>query len=300
MEIWIVATLAAALFQTLRFALQKRLTMAGLSAAGATWSRFLWAAPLLVTGVWAYCATTGASLPALTPRFWLFAMAGGIAQILATLCVVALFSLRNFAVGITLKKTEVLQTVLVGWIILGETVSVAGFAAMVLGLLALLLLSDRPALAGQGGPAFLNRAMVLGVISGALFACSGVGYRGAVLALGDAPAGFRAAVALACVTSAQTLLMGLWFALRDRAQIGKVLRSWRSGLATSLAGLLGSLGWFIAFAFQTPAYVFALGQIELVFSILGGALFFGERLSRREYAGIGLLMVSLVALVLTA
>ncbi len=40
-------------------------------------------------------------------------MTGGIAQMLATACVVALFGRRNFAVGVTLCKTEVILTALI-------------------------------------------------------------------------------------------------------------------------------------------------------------------------------------------
>lgn len=45
--------------------------------------------------------------------FWAYALAGGLTQILATMCVVALFAERNFAVGITFKKTEVIQLSLI-------------------------------------------------------------------------------------------------------------------------------------------------------------------------------------------
>ena len=141
MDTWIAATLAAVAFQTLRFALQKRLKSAGLSSAGATWARFVWSAPILLAGGLGWLAVSGAELPRLSARFWAYALSGGIAQILATICVLALFSRRNFAVGITLKKSEVLMTALVGWLLLGEPVSRAGLAALLLGAVALVVLS---------------------------------------------------------------------------------------------------------------------------------------------------------------
>ncbi|OSP56755.1 DMT family transporter [Pseudoruegeria sp. SK021] len=301
MDLWIIATLAAALFQTARFALQKHLKTAGLSSVGATWARFVWSAPVLGAAVLGYIVTTGIAVPPFTGRFWGFAMAGGVAQILATVCVVALFSRRNFAVGITFKKSEVLQTVFVGWALLGEGVSDLGFVALVIGFCALLVLSDVPGDAARPGwRRFLSPSVGLGLTSGAFFALAGVGYRGAVLALGDGPVGFRAALALAVVTLAQSVGMMLWLLLRDRPQIGRVLAAWRPGLAVGATSVAGSFCWFVAFALQTAAYVYALGQVELLFSIAGGALFFRERLSRREWLGIGLLMASLVVLVAVA
>ncbi|WP_116134985.1 EamA/RhaT family transporter [Tropicimonas sp. IMCC34043] len=302
MEPWIAATLAAALFQTVRFALQKRLSLAGLSSVGATWARFLWAAPMLSLAFGLGVTATGVALPVPTGTFWAWALTGGLAQILATVCVVALFQRRNFAVGITFKKSEVLQTVLVGWLLLGEGVTPAGFAAVLLGLAALLVLSDpgRDAAGGRRGvwAALMSPAVGLGLTSGAFFALAGVGYRGATLSLGDGPVAMRAGLALVLVTWVQTFAMLVWFLARDRAQIGKVLAAWRPGLAVGLAGLAGSFCWFVAFALQTAAYVYALGQVELLFSVVGGALIFHERLSRRESAGIALLMASLVVLVL--
>ena len=50
MELWIVVTIAAAFFQTVRFMLQKLLSASALSSAGATFARFLYSAPL------AFCA----------------------------------------------------------------------------------------------------------------------------------------------------------------------------------------------------------------------------------------------------
>ena len=45
-DLWILVTLAAAVFQTVRFMLQKFLATATLSAAGATFSRFLYSWPV--------------------------------------------------------------------------------------------------------------------------------------------------------------------------------------------------------------------------------------------------------------
>ncbi|MFV0335625.1 MAG: EamA/RhaT family transporter [Tropicimonas sp.] len=298
MESWIAATLAAVIFQTARFALQKRLKSAGLSAAGATWARFLWSAPLLLIGGLCWLAATGTTLPPVTAGFWVWGLTGGVAQILATICVVALFSRRNFAVGITLKKSEVLMTALVGWILLAEPVSRAGLAALLLGAVALMVLSREPAAVRSGLHGFLTPSAALGLTSGIFFALAGVGYRGAMLALGEGPTGGRAVLALTLVSLAQMLLMLGWFAWRDRAEIGRVLAAWRPGLALGLASMAGSFFWFIAFALQNAAYVYAVGQVELIFGMIGGAVFFGERLSRREVAGAALLTASVLALVL--
>ena len=120
-ELWIIATLGAASFQTIRFTLQKILADGNLSPLGATYSRFIFAAPWIVLFSLIFLLLTNVSIPDLESQFLLFAVGGGLAQILATVCVILVFKSRNFAVGITLKKTEVILTALVGLISVSYT-----------------------------------------------------------------------------------------------------------------------------------------------------------------------------------
>lgn len=300
MSLWIPVTLAAAIFQTLRFMLQKRLSSTRLSASGATFARFAYSAPLIAALLATYLWLSGRSLPPLGGAFWAYALTGGLAQILATICVVALFGQRNFAVGITFKKTEVIQTVLVGYLVLGEGVSRAGFAAILLGLTGVLTLSGNPGGTGRWWQHLGNRATALGLGSGVLFAISGVTYRAASLELGGLEPVLRAAITLAAVTSAQMIGMGAWLAWRDRAELRAVWAARRSAVWVGLFSMGGSFCWFIAFTLQTVAYVKALGQVELIFSMLASVLVFRERISARELAGIGLLGGSILLLVFAA
>lgn len=300
MDAWIPITILAAAAQTLRFVLQKQLKGVGLSTAGATFARFVYSAPLAALMALAYTGASGQSLPQIPPVFWAYALSGGLTQILATMCVVALFSHRHFAVGITFKKTEVLLSVLVGLVVLGEGVSGLGLLAILVGLGGVLLLSDPPGGDGAWHHRIWNRAAGLGLASGLFFAISGVGYRGASLSLATGDTFQRAVVTLACVTAAQVLAMTFWLLWRERGEITRVLSAWRVAAGVGLASLVGSTCWFIAFTLQTVAYVNALGQIELVFSLMAGVLIFGERLAWREWQGMALLGSSVLGLVLFA
>lgn len=299
-EPWILFTLAAATLQTGRFMVQKHLSDTGLSGAGATFARFVFAAPVAAAFLVGLLWRSGQPMPDLPPVFWVFSALAALGQILATLCVLALFRQRHFAVGITLKKSEVLQAALIGLLVLGDGLSPWGGVALLTGFAAVLLLSD-----GQGGPMpvtgwrrFATPSAALGLAAGAFFALAGVGVRGATLELEGASTALRALVTLVAVTGLQTVGMGLWFALFDRAQPRKVLRAWRAVGLTGALSLSGSFCWFAAFSLQTAAYVYALGQVEVVLSMAVGAFFFGERLRRREVSGILLLASSLLILVL--
>ncbi len=146
---WILVALGAAFVQNLRFMLQRQLRLGALSTLGATWARFAFAWPLAGL-LLAALAVAGRPVPGPTAAFAAWAALGGLAQILATALVVALFTRRNFAVGVTFKKTEVLQTALVAWLVAGEGIGAGALAAIALGFAGVVLLSPPPA--GRSAP----------------------------------------------------------------------------------------------------------------------------------------------------
>ena len=301
MDAWIPVTLLAAFSQTMRFGLQKQLKATALSTAGATFARFVYSAPLVALGVLIYAQVTAQDLPQIDPVFWAYALTGGAAQIIATMCVVSLFSYRNFAVGITFKKTEVLMAVGVGLVILGEGVTIWGFGAILIGLIGVLLLSDPPEVSSDPWiKRIMNRATGLGLLSGVLFAVSGVTYRGAALSLDTGDVFLRATLTLACVTASQTVAMAIFLRLREEGEITRVLRAWRVAALVGVTSMIGSTCWFVAFTLFTVAYVKALGQVELLFSLALTVFVFHEKVSARELQGGAFLLASILVLILVA
>jgi hypothetical protein len=121
MPLWVAISLVAAFLQNLRTALQKTLTPR-VGVLGATYARFLFAAPWAVLLVAVLVLSGGAALPRLTVAFAAWGLIGAVAQIAATLLLLHLFSLRNFAVGNTFAKTETVQAVLFGLLLLGDRI----------------------------------------------------------------------------------------------------------------------------------------------------------------------------------
>lgn len=295
MSLWLFATLFAATIQALRFFLQKRLSLSGSGPAAATFARFVYAPPVLAVGLAVFMAR-GGPWPAVTPEFWPYALAGGVSQILATMCVVALFTRRNFAVGMAFSQTTVLITLGVGWALLGELPTTAAILAMVIGVAGVVLLSMPQGTGWRAG--LTDPATLYGLASGALFALSGVTYRGASLAIEAEDPILRATVTLFVVTALQTALLAAWLLWRDRPGLVEVFRRWRVSTAIGVTSMLGSLGWFTAFTLQQAAMVKAVGQIELIFSLMISWLALGERITPRELAGVLLIGASVVALLI--
>ena len=298
MALWIPITLLAAFAQNLRFMLQKHLKDTSLSSGGATLSRFLYSFPLAAVLVLSYASLTDQALPETSLRFWAFALAGAVSQIIATMCVVSIFQHRNFAIGITFKKTAVIQAAIVGVAFFGDAVSFAGWGAILIGLVGVLLLSRSPNMDTGLWQSLKSRATLLGLASGLLFAISGTTYRAASLEIASEDPFLRAAVTLVCVTASQFAAMGLWLRWKEPGQVTAVWQARRVAVWVGLTSMAGSLGWFIAFTLQTAAYVKAVGQIELIFSIMASVLFFKEKITARELMGIGFLAASILAFVL--
>ena len=246
----------------------------------------------------AYLLFRGEGFPELSGPFWAYGLIGGFAQVAGTWCVVALFAQRNFAVGITFKKTEVIQTALFGLVILGDQVSFYGWIAIIVGLLGVLILSDKPAGEGLLLNRFFNKAAGLGVISGALFAISAVGYRGATLEINSTDPLIRSSTTLAIVTLLQTVGMAVWLTWSEQGELARVVNAWRTAIWMGFTGMAGSLCWFTAFTLQSAAYVFAVGQVEVIFSLAASFLFFKENIAKREFLGILFLTASILGLII--
>ncbi|MCP8896385.1 DMT family transporter [Shinella daejeonensis] len=286
MELWIPITIAAAFLQNLRSALQKQL-QGSLGTRGASFVRFGYGFPLAILYVLALHWLGGLPLPAFNWSFALWSVIGGLAQIFATMMLVYLFSLRNFAVGTAYSKTEPVQAAFFGFVLLGEKPSPGAIVAIIVGVAGVMLISlSRAPLSWRNAFAALTaRSSLIGIASGGVFGISAVAYRSASLSLDGPGPIMNAAVTLACVTTFQTAFMLIWMGWRDPPEIAQVLKSWRSSALVGVSGVLGSACWFTAMSLQQVAYVRALGQIELVFTFTASYFLFRERVSPAELAG---------------
>jgi drug/metabolite transporter (DMT)-like permease len=289
-ELWIPITVAAAFLQNVRSMLQKELT-GRLSVNGATYVRFCYALPF----AWLYLAWLASSrtLPDPTLEFVGYCLVGGVGQILATACLVASFTYRNFAVGTAFSKTEVVQAAIFGLVVLGDLISWQVGIGIGLSLVGVLLLS-----AGVHWREVwkLDRAAGLGLLSGVFFAAAIVSYRGAALTLESGDYLIRASLTLAVSVSMQSVIMGIYLLAREPGEMGKVIAAWRPAFWVGLTGMLASAGWFTAVTLESAALVRAVGQIELLFTFAASIWYFKERVSLRELLGVALVILGIYVL----
>jgi len=290
--LWIPITIWAAFAQTVRNAAQRHLT-GELGTLGATLVRFLYGLPFAALWLAAVRHFSAAPIPLPGAPFLGWVALGALSQIAATALLLRTMQERNFAIGVAYSKTEILQVALFGFAFLGDPVRPLAAAAMVCGTLGVLLLSP---LSRTG---WTSKAAAMGLASGAGFALSAVGYRGAALALPETTFMMAAACTLLAAQLVQSVLLGGWLLVRAPAVVARTLRAWRVSLFAGFMGAAASAGWFTAFAIEPVAHVRTLGLVELLFSYAVSRRFFLEKLSRRELAGIALIAAG-VAVILKA
>jgi drug/metabolite transporter (DMT)-like permease len=298
MVTWIPITIAAALFQCWRTALQQKLRHL-LSVNGAGFVRFLYGAPtallLFLAGLW----VTAAPVPVPNFRFILYCVAGGLLQILATNLLIMSFGYRNFAVGTAYGKTEAAQSAVVALIILHEVLKPLSWIGIALGLSGVMTLS----VAGRGIKprellaAVAQPAALCGLGAGFLFAFTTIFIKLANQSIPGPSVVVKALFAVMLTNMLQILMQGAWLLWREPVELRKAFTTWRTSMWAGTLSGCGSACWFTAFAMADVGLVRSVGQIEIVFTLLFSRFYLKEQLKRGEIAGLVLVVGGVLLIV---
>ncbi len=294
--LWIVFTLIAALSQTFRNAMQRSLTTR-LGTVGATHVRFLFGLPFaaLFLSLMLSVVEPPRELR-LQPQFWGWVLTGGLTQIVATALMLAAMQLRSFTVATAYVKSEPVLVAILGFVFLSDRLGAIAVVAIVIATFGVILMSVSSA-PGQQGESRLKPAL-FGIAAGATFALSAVGFRGAVVALGDDPFYLRAAITLVIGLTIQSIVLSGWLLARSPGTLAEIFKAWRPSLTAGALGSFASLCWFIAFALQTAALVRTVALVEILFAQAISRQLFAQRSSRGETVGILLVVVGVMVLLL--
>ncbi|BCV50583.1 DMT family transporter [Shewanella algae] len=284
---WIIFTLMAAFMQAWRNAFQSRLSR-DVNVAGVTLARFVYAGPLAAVYLLSLYAWQDAGLPQLGHGALQYIIGAALAQILATALMVKLFQLQNFAVGAGLAKSEALVAAVLGSLFFGTALTVTGWLGVLVGTVAVFLLSTHGGLKGLS-----FKTLLLGLGCGSAFALTSLWVREASLVLG-LPFPHRAAWVLLLVILLQTLLLLAWLLIKDKETLKKLWQRPRLTLAISISSCLGSIGWFSAMSLTAVPYVKTLGQVEVFFMMLISSLWLKQRIKVKDMGGLVLIALAAV------
>ena len=298
MPIWVAATLLAGLFQTWRTALQQKLR-GQMSVNAAAVVRYLYGVPVGMALVGLYLLVFGGSLSAPSWTYLLFCALGGLGQIIGTNLLIMSFGHRGFAVGTAYSKTEAVQAAVIALVFLGEgfgALAWLGIAVSVGGTL-YLSLAGRVTSVREVLAATVQPSALYGLGAGFAFALCAIAIRAATQEIEGPDATLRALQTLVVINMLQTLMQGSWLAATERQSIPMLFRTWRSSAQVGALSACGSACWFTGFAHAPVALVRAVGQVEILFTLLFSRFFLKERMKRTDVAG-ALVVVAGVVLVL--
>jgi len=295
LETWIYFTLLAAFMQAIRTAGQKQLT-AHLNAMATTGVRYIYALPFAWLYLFWLIDYRQVVVPELNSQFLLYAFIACIMQILGTVCLVAAFKYRNFAVATSLAKTEAILVAVVGALIFSTSLSALGWFSVIIGVVGVLIVSR---VKFSYADVLQNPGAGFGLAAGLGLAITTLLIRESSLAL-NIDLMVSAAVTLVFMITVQSFISLLYVWLQDKAQLRTMVKQWRLCLFVGITSVLGSIGWFTGASYQNAAYVKALGQIEFFITLFLTYRIFKEKISLMEYVGMFLIVVSVIILLLWA
>ena len=264
--LWIPITLAASSAQTIRNATQRHL-QEDIGTLGATFVRFAFAIPFAV--IWFTLLAVFIDTPqfSFSSTYFAWLSLGALSQITGTALMLRAMQGENFTLVTAYVKTEVLQVAIFGLIFLGEPLGLPAIIAVVIGTSSVLALSfaqhDRITILSK----LISRSTMYGIASGAAFALSTVGFKGATVSLSS---DYLSAAALTVILAQlfQTLLMSAYFVRYQKDLITKLCKKWKQSMFVGTSGACASIGWFTAMAIEPIAHVRTFALIEVLMSYM--------------------------------
>lgn len=300
--LWIIISVFAALMQSVRTAAQKTLNQT-MSTLGTTYVRSLVGLPIMILYLVFVLATQRGGVPPLSANYLLLTCLGSLSQVVATMLLIYMFRLKNFAVGTMLTKIDILMTAIIGALFFSESLSAMGVVALVVVVSGVLLITiGRMGItAFRAGEATLfetifERATLVALGCALMFTFSYLFLREATLVIKTHPSDFMwsAAWTVVIATAMQVVVLGVWLLMKDPNFYPALWAARRISIFIGVTSAMGSIGWFTAFALENASYVRAVGQVEVVFTLLISWLYFRERIAPLEYAGIGLTVLGVL------
>ena len=283
---WILLAIAAALFQVLRNTIMKRLGHS-LDEYINVWGRFTFLLPFALVMALAH------GLPAVKPGFIPTCLLFGLCQTCSTLALSKALKLSQISLVTALWKLSLPILLLMGYLTLRETPTPLGIAGVLLSAAGVYLLNVSHARLSPWAPLTVlvrDRGLRYTLVSAVFFAPSVLTIKQAILLSDPFTGTFGSYVAASLWVSPLVLVT-------SRAHFTQVPRHWKAFVGLGLFAALTTVTQGIAYTLTLSSYVEAVKQVEILFAMAIGAVFFGERQKVRDIApGAAVMLIGVVML----
>jgi drug/metabolite transporter (DMT)-like permease len=222
------------------------------------------------------------------PVYWVWAGAMAATQVAANILLVALFRRKNFAVSVSLIKSEAVMLAFLCVPLLGERIGGlewAGIGVATAGIMA--------AVAGKNpreekAPFFksifsLNTLMAL--TAGFCLALATIFLKMSYRHLESDTRSGEVILSVVIILGLQSLMLVVPVLARNRSDLAAMVKKPLVPFLTGMASAAGTFCWFTAFALVPVSWVRTVGQSEFIIAGFVSALFFKEKLKGIEIAG---------------
>lgn len=262
---WFLLALLSALFQVLRNMAMKKLGHA-LDETINVWGRFTFLLPFAAAGVLVH------GVPELRPGFWTAALLFGVVQNLATLSLSKALKAAEISLVTALWKISVI--ILVGWgyLMLGETPTPLGLAGVLVSVLGVYLINVHRARVSVWAP-----LASLATDPGQRWTVfAGIGYAVAVVLVKQMALTSDPIFAVFMGYVFCSAFITPYVIYTSARHFRQVRTYWKSFVSMGLFGTLSTWAGTTAYTMTISAYVEAVKQVEILFALAIGYLFFQE------------------------
>ena len=294
--IWFYLTILAVLFQTQRNLLQKNLR-GKLDTIAVSWARVFFILPFLLIALCFLLTIKTDLFHNLGAIFYVYCFGAAIAQIMGTLCLVELFSRRNFVIGIAYMKTDTIQVAILAAIFLSESIPTLGIVAIFMAVTGLILLTPSDSNLKLIERIF-HKSAILGIGVGFFLSATTIFMKKAMVmvSLQDVSKILPVITVFIIYTIMQNIIYVVYESYHKKLKttFSNIMSYWKQCSLIGIFSFAGTICWLGAFSLQLVAYVKVVAQLEILLSFFISHHFLKEKSTKWETIGIILLILSIV------
>ena len=294
---WIFLTISAIVFQVIRNLEQKKLHQ-NLDVFTTSWSRFILPFPFAIIAV-------SSTYNYFDYEFFRYILINGLFQILGNIFLIKTIQTRNFSVGVAFSKTEIIQALILGFILYNFRFNLNEILAIFLAFIGIILLAKIDFKNFKDlTKSMKNIASLYGILCGFCFGITSYNIQFASNYL--ITDGFSSIKASTLVLLYTIFFQNIFFIILKSYQkklfndIKKLflVENYRRFLLTSISSFIGSICWYGAYTIGNVMHVKTVGQLEIIASMLVSKFYLKEKNNIKENLGIIFILIAILLIIL--
>lgn len=294
---WALLTISAIFFQIIRNLEQKKLHK-NLDVFTTSWSRFILPFPFAIIAV-------VSTFNYYDYEFFHYILINALFQILGNVFLIQTIQTKNFSVGVAFSKTEIIQALILGFLLYNLHFNFNEILAIFLAFIGIILLAKLDFKNLKDFTKSLkNIASLYGILCGFCFGITSYNIQFASNYLIND--GFNSIKASTLVLLYTIFFQNIFFIILKSYQkrlfsdVKKLflVENYRRFLITSISSFIGSICWYGAYAIGNVMYVKTVGQLEIIASMLVAKFYLKEKNSIKENLGIIFIIIAILLIIL--